>query len=608
MNKKYKLLDNYIYMYRYLWQYSPKLVVLSIIEIITNALVPLGGVLLPALIISLLENGCNVFQLVIMCVGIFFILGLLKAVADYLTNHNWWQHIFYRLDVPYQQLFEKTMHIDYALYEQEDTQTMMNKALEEISQNRAGIEGFYHFNITLFTDIIGLMIYMAILAHCHWLIVAGLLALSCIQYAFYVWARNYKHRHVLEQADRGKNQYYLFNQAYDINSGKDIRLYQMQDWLTSIFEKYNDAARKQDAKTQSHYFIYDLVGLLIQVLRDGICYLYLLNLLLNGMSIAEFVLYLGVVRGFGGWFGKISDDIANISNCLLGVNYFRSFEDLKDVYLHDGGKVLDVHDGDSLDIVFDDVSFNYPNSDKKIFDHLSFHIPAKQKVALVGINGAGKTTLVKMLCGFYQPSSGRILVNGVDITTLNIENYFEQIAVLFQDAILLSISIAENITGQNKERIDKNRLYDAIALSGLKTKIDSLANKENTYIGKEIKQDGVRLSGGEIQKLFLARSLYKDAKMLILDEPTAALDAIAEKQMYEKYARLVKDKTSIFISHRLSSTRFCDRILFLEKGKIIEDGTHEQLLQQNGEYAHMFEVQSQYYVKGGNKNENIINA
>lgn len=326
-------------------------------------------------------------------------------------------------------------------------------------------------------------------------------------------------------------------------------------------------------------------------------------MLSQGMSVSEFVLYLGVVRGFGNWFSQISESVATVSRCLIGVEHFREYEDLEDIYLHDSGKELQVKENESFDIVFDDVTFTYPNSDKVILNHLSFHINSNEKIALVGINGAGKTTLVKMLCGFYRPTSGKILVNGVDITELNIEKYFDQVSVLFQDSIMLSISIAENITGQSIETIDKDRLRKALELSGLSEKINSLEKKELTYIGKDLEDNGIQLSGGQIQKLFLARALYKNANMMILDEPTAALDAIAESEMYQKYAQLVQDKTSIFISHRLSSTRFCDRILFLENGKIKEDGTHDELMKLNGSYADMYNIQSQYYVEEDESNE-----
>ena len=250
-----------------------------------------------------------------------------------------------------------------------------------------------------------------------------------------------------------------------------------------------------------------------------------------------------------------------------------------------------------------DVCFHYPNSDELVLNHLSFHIKPKEKIALVGVNGAGKTTIVKILSGFYKPTSGKVLINGVELTKLNQEKYRDQISVLFQDSVLFSFTIAQNITGKPEEEMDYERLQHAITQSGLSEKIESLEKKEHTFISKDVDPEGIQLSGGQIQKLFLARTIYKNAHMMILDEPTAALDALAENEMYEKYATLVQEKTSIFISHRLSSTRFCDRIFYLENGEIVESGAHEELMAKGGSYAHMFDVQSQYYQKEEETND-----
>ena len=603
MKKKYSIWNHYCYLYKNLWEYDPKLVVLVIFEVITNAIQPLTAVLLPAVIVGLLERRVDVQTLVTISLIVFAIVGLLHLIATYLKDRNYWFYIFCRIEKYYTKLLSKSMSIDYSLYEQKEIQTMCNNANLSIISNHRGVEGFYHNNTLLMTSILGLILYSLILSNCHPLIVVCLLLISIIQYAFYSIAKNYENKHRDEQSQRWDHQRYLFTQAYDVKSGKDVRLYQLQNWLTKIFERYNYDYQKQESKTRSFYYLYDFVGLGLQFIRDGACYGYLIYLLIQGMNVNEFVLYLGVVQGFGSWFSQISELIATLSRCAIEVGYFREYEDLKDIYLHDSGKELKVKDNESFDIVFDDVTFTYPNSDKVILDHISFKINSKEKIALVGVNGAGKTTLVKMLCGFYRPTSGQILINGVDITELNIEKYFEQVSVLFQDSIMLSISIAENITGQSIENIDKDRLRKVLELSGLSEKIDTLSKKEYTYIGKDMEEDGIQLSGGQIQKLFLARSLYKNAHMMILDEPTAALDAIAENEMYQKYADLVEDKTSIFISHRLSSTRFCDRILFLENGKIKEDGSHDELMKLNGSYANMFNIQSQYYVEEDESNE-----
>ncbi len=597
MEKKYSVWSHYRYLYSRLWKYSRKLTFQFIGEVIGNALKPLMAVLPPAVIVGLLEQGADMKTLVLACLLVFAVSGLINGVAVWLEKKNWMAYIYVRLEYFWSKLIEKCIDMDYVLYEKEEMQNALNKACEAIGYNEGGLEGVYHHSTTLFGSVMGLIVYSLILTKVHPLIVAALLLLSVIQYVFHRIAERYERKHREEQAVRDRHQTYLFNQATDVKNGKDVRLFQLQSWLTNLFVHYNKEYQKQLSKNQRLYYLYDFVGLTLNLIRDAVCYGYLIYLLTEGMSVGEFVLYIGVVGGYGTWFCQISDAVSRLSRCLLEVNYFRSFIDMENVYLREEGKELPVEEGVPFDIVLDDVSFQYPNSDRVVLEHISVHIKKGEKIALVGVNGAGKTTLVKMLCGFYKPTSGHIYINGVDVTELNIEKYFEQVSVLFQDSVLLSYTIAENVTGQISEEIDREKLWRVLERSGLAEKIRALSKEENTFLGKDVEQEGILLSGGQIQKLFLARALYKDTKFLILDEPTAALDALAESEMYEKYAELTKDKTSVFISHRLSSTRFCDRILFLENGRIVESGTHEELLKKGGSYASMFKIQSQYYVK-----------
>ncbi len=599
MEKKYSIWSHYRYLYGRLWKYDFKLALSSGVEILINAVKPFIAVTLPALIIGLLEKGSDMKVLVVLGISVFAVSGILFGIANWLEQKNWTKYIMVRLDNFWSELLYKSIDMDYVIYEKEEVQNAVNKAADAINNNNGGIEGFYHHNTTFFTSVLGILMYSLILAKVHPVIVLVLLALSLIQYLFHRIAESYEEKHRDEQARRFRHQKYLFDQSADVKNGKDVRLFQLQKWLTELFVKYNKDYQKQLAKNERLFYLYDFVGLTLNLIRDGVCYGYLVYLLTQGMQVSEFVLYIGVVSGYGNWFNQISDSVSELSHCMRQINHYRSFMDMENAYLRDSGKVLSVEEGVPFEVEFQDVSFQYPGSEKAVLDHVSFHLCPGEKIALVGVNGAGKTTLVKMLCGFYKPTSGRILVNGVDVTELNVEKYFEQVSVLFQDSILLSYTIAQNITGQNEEDIDKEKLWSALEESDLAKKINELSKKENTFIAKDVEQEGIQLSGGQIQKLFLARALYKESHLLILDEPTAALDAIAESEMYEKYAELTAGKTSVFISHRLSSTRFCDRIFFLENGKIIEDGTHEELLEKSGSYAKMFQVQSQYYVEEG---------
>ena len=250
---------------------------------------------------------------------------------------------------------------------------------------------------------------------------------------------------------------------------------------------------------------------------------------------------------------------------------------------------------DGYRIELQHVDFAY--GEEKIFEDLNLIIEEGQKLAIVGANGAGKTTLIKLISGLYRPQKGRILINGVDISQVNPKEVFSVTSLVFQDVEIFANSIGENITSLVPEKIDKNRLNKVITDAGLLETIQELERGYETNLTTYIDESGISLSGGQQQKLMLAKALYKDAPILILDEPTAALDPIAEAHLYEQYGNLTKNKTSIFISHRLSSTQFCNRVVFMEKGKIVQDGSHQQLMALEGPYRRMFSAQAHYYQK-----------
>lgn len=593
--KKYSVFSQYGYVYGQLWNYNKKLYLLIILNIVCGVISPLANIILPAVIVGMLANNFDFMLFVFINLGLFSLFGIFNAAMSYLNIKIEWEYIFFRTGL-YFKFLEHSMSIDYALYENEKTLTKMQLAISAIAGDTRGMQGFYLENQKLIISLASVILYSLVLFRIHFLVVIGLVSFSVIQYLFYVLAIKYEIKHQDKMGEIHRNFEYLIRQSRDVDCGKDVRLYQLQHWLIDVFKRLNKQYLSQLFKNNGLYFLYDLVGLILQVIRDGIAYVYLIYLLKNGLSVSEVVLYIGIIHRFGDLINQISNSVSLINGCLVGISNYMDYFNIENIYLSDKGMVLD---NKPFIVEFDKVSFKY--GDNLILDNISFKIEAGEKVALVGVNGAGKSTLVKIMCGLYQPTSGRVLINGIDIKDLNIKEYFARIAVLFQETFLLSVPIANNIACVKDEEIDFSKLSLVIEKSGLKDKIDSLEQKEFTYLGKDISEDGVSLSGGEVQRLLLARCLYKDANLLILDEPTAALDALAESQLYEKYYSLVSERTSVFISHRLSSTRFCDRIFVLDKGKIIENGNHEQLLANNGFYKKMFDVQSQYYLEEENQ-------
>lgn len=350
-----------------------------------------------------------------------------------------------------------------------------------------------------------------------------------------------------------------------------------------------------------HHFTSNVMGELCALVRDALALGYLVYMMVNrGMPISDFVLYFGVIGGFSGLLLDFAFQAQGVYETTLEFCDYREFLDMPDTLNRFGG-VPPV--AEACEIVLNDVSFRYAapdgngKSDEAAYTlkHINIHIKSGEKIAVVGANGAGKTTLVKLICGLYTPTSGSVTLGGHDVSEYNIRDYYSQFSTVFQDICIVPVSIAKNVAMCKDERVDRAKVEHCIKQAELWEKVLSLPQGMDTLLVRGVNEGAVELSGGEQQKLVLARALYKDGSVIVLDEPTAALDPIAENALYLKYSELTKGKTSIFISHRLSSTRFCDRILLIENGEITECGTHEELMALCGGYAAMFNVQSFYY-------------
>jgi ABC-type multidrug transport system fused ATPase/permease subunit len=375
-------------------------------------------------------------------------------------------------------------------------------------------------------------------------------------------------------------------------------------WFTDLFKSALNERMGWVKKQKKISYAADMGSVSLSLMRDGLAYGYLIyRMLNNGMPIAEFVLYFGIIGGFSGWLAGLIGDINSLKNMSLSICDLREFLDILDKW--NRGKGIDLPAA-SCEIEFKNVSFKYHGADDYTIENLSFKIAKGEKIAIVGVNGAGKTTLIKLMCGLYHPEKGEITVDGKNIQEYNRDEYYSLFSAVFQDIYLMPVSIARNIALQDEALTDKNKIDKVLELGGLSDKVKSLANGADTLLIKSFAEEAIELSGGEKQKLALARALYKEGKIIILDEPTAALDPIAESEMYQKYDELTSGRTAVYISHRLASTRFCDRILFLENGRILEDGTHDALMQTGGKYSEMYEIQSHYYKE--NLEEELINV
>jgi ABC-type multidrug transport system fused ATPase/permease subunit len=381
----------------------------------------------------------------------------------------------------------------------------------------------------------------------------------------------------------------------DFDYAKDIRIYGMLGWICGMLRGLQQNRFDWTKKLSLRTWLGVVINSLLALLRDGLAYFFLVGMVLSQkMTIGDFVFLFGAVAGFSAWLNGIAGNVSDIVAKGIHIGYYREYFSVPDKYNHGDGIPLPTKSEGPFDIELRDVTFTYPGAQQPVIQHMNLKIAKGEKLAVVGTNGAGKTTLVKLLCGLYYPSEGEVYTNGRLVQAYNIENYYSLFSTVFQDMYLLPVSIREFVASCDDE-IDDEKVRSALEKAGLTTKVLSLPDQMHTKLMKGVFDDSIELSGGEKQKLMLARALYKDAPFIILDEPTAALDPIAESALYQQYNALTEDKTAVYISHRLASTNFCDRIILIENGKITECGTHDELMALGGQYAYLFHMQSQYY-------------
>lgn len=309
-------------------------------------------------------------------------------------------------------------------------------------------------------------------------------------------------------------------------------------------------------------------------------------------GIGSLVLYCGsfmqIISGimmFANTLGKLKEILS------LARDYFKILE-AESTMIY-GNRELDLTNG--FEIEFNNVSFKYPKSDIYALKQINLKISNGEKLAVVGRNGSGKTTFIKLLCRLYDVDEGEILINGINIKEYTRDSLNKLYSIVFQDYKILSLTVADNISANDE--CDKDMLNSALDKANIKDRIEAMPQKEKTYLYKDLDKSGVEISGGEAQKLALARALYKDSPIVILDEPTAALDPIAENEIYSRFNSFVENKTAIYISHRLSSCAFCDRIAVFDNAELVETGTHNELISANGRYAELWNAQASYYLE-----------
>lgn len=395
---------------------------------------------------------------------------------------------------------------------------------------------------------------------------------------------------------------YIFRTMVDFKVGKDVRINGADSWLKSKFEKESEEYirdhRAQQRKLLGINTLSDIIGLIQTVVMYGYCGYLAIS---GGITVGSFTVFLGALTAFTGTFNEFVKRFPALGLLSKYIDDYREFLRCAE---HEG-KELETSDISALpehcDIEFVNVSFKYPDTDRYVLKNINIKIKAGERLSIVGYNGAGKSTFIKLLCRFYKPTEGKILLGGVDISTYPLPEYRRRLAVVFQDYQLFYMSVRYNIVLNLEE--DPERVRKALAESGILEKIEGLENGIDTSYGRILYYHSRDFSGGETQKIACARAYYRDSPIVILDEPTSALDPVAETQLYGRFNEIIGDKTAVYISHRLASVKFCDSIAVFADGELVERGTHAELLKKNGIYADMFTKQAHYYIENGTDEE-----
>lgn len=548
------------------------------------------------MVLRRVENHAPLGELLLTIGGFSLLLFVLTALNTYIEKRALYGRVSVRSSLV-NAVNVKSCTTAYPNTRDAQALKLQQAAMNACGSNSEPAEHIWMTLMGLVTNLGGFVIYLVLLSALPPLLIGVVVLTSAIGFLVSKRINQWEYRHKDQRDKYLEEMLYIQRKSRSIELAKDIRIFGLKPWLTAVYDSSSRLYEAFITKRERIYIWTNVVDVVLSLARNGIAYVYLILMTLeNGLPASEFLLYFTALSGFTAWVTGILSDFSTLYQEGLGISQVREYLDLPEPFQFEGGK--HIPKSESYTLSLDGVSFKYPGSEQYVVRDLHLTIHPGENLAVVGLNGAGKTTLVRLLCGFYDPDEGRVLLNGQDIREFNRREYYKLFSAVFQEYSLLDVSMEENVA-QSVTEIDRGRVEQCLEQAGLRELVHSLPQGTKTHVGREVYLDGVLLSGGETQRLMLARALYKDGGILVLDEPTAALDPIAENDIYLKYNEMTAGKTSVFISHRLASTRFCDRIIFLENGSIIEEGTHEELMKLGGAYAKLFDVQARYYQEGG---------
>ena len=584
------ILNNIWYVLLKTWIYEKRVILIIVLQAIIGIVVPLAGATLPALVVNGISN--DMCYSIILKIAIVLGLLLICNITMTYISSIYETYLLNNKMGFLSELFRKKMEVDYAYIESPEGQIKYENALMSVVNDNTGISGMISLIGPIMGNLLGLIANIFILSKFNWSIVIVLIVTAVIH--LFIAAKIRLKQNALREpvSESTKKINYLFNYVTDATSIREIKIFSMQAWLQNIIDHIIQMRIGIADKSANYNFYLSLSDGFMLVIRDAFAYFVIIHaIFINQIEVWEFILYFGLIACVSSYFTELSNNIASLGQKNMEIITYREFVERE---CSDTGIELDKNE--EIKIELKDVSFKFDEDGPYILKNINLTLCNNEKIALVGKNGAGKSTLVKIICGLYKPTKGKVLINGIDLEEIKLSNYQKLLATAFQDTYILPMSIAENIAFReatsNVEEIKR-----CLKMAGL----DGEFLDETKPLTKMLFPDGIVPSGGQEQKIILARVAFKliygNAQLLILDEPTASLDIENEHAIFETVSKLHDIETKVFISHRLANCQVADTIYFLKGGKIIETGSHDELMAKKGAYYELFSKQSKIYVE-----------
>lgn len=586
--------ENTVYMIKNWFKWDKKSIAYFIIRIPALVIQPIITALIPKAMIDCINNHVSVGELAATVAVLSALVALTTWLAPFMQELILGSARIIRMRYAVM-AFDKNLNADYVQIESLQGREMNQRAGDFYRSFYAGSADFFETLNMICVSVIGIITSAALIYKINFFIILLIIATCVVEAAVLRFLNSASIKMRDKENDITTKFNYFYAQSKNTAAGKDIRIYSLGDRFIAVMAQLVYEIDKLARIYTKTDFSVSGVRALLNLLRELVAYAYLTYLAATGkLSVSDFIFYFGIITGFSNWIVSLVYCISSLERCCNQCSRYREYVE-GDSFEHQSTNNNTPSAVDSIE--FKDISFAYPQSDKTVLNNISFKVSKGENIAIVGENGAGKTTLIKLLCGLYETDKGEIIINSKTSSEFEKGEYFSLFSPVFQDYSFLPLTVAQNIAASLD--FDKEKVISSLKSAGIYDKIKSLPNGINTKMIKEINKDAEDFSGGEKQKLLLAKAVFKNAPVLILDEPTAALDPIAENELYLKYNELTKGKISFFISHRLSSTRFCGKIFFISDGKIAESGTHEELMALKGKYYRMYQLQSYYYQQQG---------